>query len=166
MTNDSAKIRDEFLESIGRLGESLGLNRMTCQLYALLYLNNEPLSLSELSETLKISKGSASLNIRKLEEWGAVQRIWRKGSNKDYYRANFNPATVILKKLKSGLEERSRILNASLLDLQAKLKKIGRTKDKKLCLYQKKIAKVQSFTKKLNRVLKNFSHPENLWDSI
>jgi DNA-binding transcriptional regulator GbsR (MarR family) len=165
-TDSSAKVRDDFLENIGRLGESLGLNRMTCQLYALLYLNDGVLSLSELNETLKISKGSASLNIRKLEEWGAVRRVWKKGSNKDYYQANHNPTTVILRKLKSGLEERSRILNTALIDLQADIKKLGRTKDKTLRLYQKKIAEVQTVTKKLNRVLKNFPHLENLWDSI
>ncbi|MFA7328060.1 MAG: MarR family transcriptional regulator, partial [Candidatus Ratteibacteria bacterium] len=82
------EIRDHFIGEIGRLGESIGLNRTTCQLYAALYLEDGLLSLTELSSMLHISKGSASLNIRKLEEWGAVKPVWRKGSKQNYYQAN------------------------------------------------------------------------------
>jgi DNA-binding transcriptional regulator GbsR (MarR family) len=41
-----------------------------------------------MTEALGISKGSASMGVRQLEQWGAVQRVWVKGDRKDYYAAN------------------------------------------------------------------------------
>jgi len=37
---------------------------------------------------LGISKGSASIGVRQLEQWAAVEKIWVKGDRKDYYQAN------------------------------------------------------------------------------
>ena len=42
----------------------------------------------DMKESLGISKGSASMSVRQLEQWGAVQRVWVKGDRKDYYTAN------------------------------------------------------------------------------
>lgn len=48
----------------------MGLNRAIGQLYAILFLSNEPLCLDYMAETLKISKGNASVNIRELGKLG------------------------------------------------------------------------------------------------
>jgi len=37
---------------------------------------------------LHISKGSASMCVRQLEQWGAASKVWVKGDRKDYYEAN------------------------------------------------------------------------------
>jgi len=41
-----------------------------------------------MQERLGISRGSASMTVRQLEQWGAVRKVWVKGDRKDYYEAN------------------------------------------------------------------------------
>jgi DNA-binding transcriptional regulator GbsR (MarR family) len=36
---------------------------------------------------LQISKGNASMSVRQLADWGAVERVWIKGDRRDYYEA-------------------------------------------------------------------------------
>ena len=88
------------------LGDSFGLNRFVAQLYAVLYLSDKPMSLDEIAEKLKVSKGNVSVNIRELERWGAVRSVWVKGSRKDYYEANLDIKKVIVNKVKSGVQRR------------------------------------------------------------
>jgi len=71
------------------------------QLYTVLYLSHKPLSLNDMLERLKISKGSVSINIRALERYGAVRRVWVKGSRKDYYEAETDISKVVLDRVRS-----------------------------------------------------------------
>ncbi len=154
------EIRDRFIGEIGRLGESIGLNRTTCQMYALLYLEEGPLSLTELSRTLHISKGSASLNIRKLEEWGAVKPVWRKGSTQNYYQANRDLWAVAKKRVKVGLERR---LNAVQEGISGIMEDAGKN-NKSLSLDTEKILKtyrarfndLEKLSKKVKQLLRFF----------
>ena len=68
MDKNLIRARDNFVEGIGYLASTVGLNRVMGQLYAILFLSNEPLCLDDMAETLKISKGNASVNIRELEK--------------------------------------------------------------------------------------------------
>ena len=98
--------QDKFMEGIGKLAGSFGLNQFIAQLYAVLYLSNKPLSLDELAERLKASKGNVSVNIRELENWGAVRSVWVKGSRKDYYEADPDIRKVLSDKLRSAAQKR------------------------------------------------------------
>ncbi|GAI58857.1 unnamed protein product [marine sediment metagenome] len=90
MTEDLIKARDNFVEGIGYLASTAGLNRVIGQLYAMLFLSNEPLCLDDMAERLKISKGNASVNIRELEKLRVVRKVWVKGSRKDFYEAELD----------------------------------------------------------------------------
>ena len=46
------------------------------------------------------------MNIRYLEQWQAVKKIWKKGSRKDYYQANPDIEKIILSRLKEGVNRR------------------------------------------------------------
>lgn len=81
-------IVERFVEDAGNLTTSLGLGRAIGQVFAYLYFSPEPRSLSDLEKALGISKGSASMTVRQLEQWGAAKKIWVKGDRKDYYEAN------------------------------------------------------------------------------
>lgn len=96
----------KFIEGIGKLCGSFGLNRLVAQIYALLYLSQDALSLDDICETLKISKGSVSMNIRELENWGAVRKIWVKGSRKDFYEAELDVKKVVVNKLRGSVQKR------------------------------------------------------------
>ncbi len=77
-----------FIEDAGNTTQALGVGRVIGQLFAYLYFSEEPRGLDDMKEALGISKGSASMGVRQLEQWGAVQRVWVKGDRRDYYTAN------------------------------------------------------------------------------
>lgn len=98
--------QDIFLGKINHLCNKFGLNNVMAQLYAVLYFNNKPMSLDEMAERLKISKGSVSVNIRGLERYGVVHRTWVKGTRKDYYEAEPDIYKVITDRIKSMTNSR------------------------------------------------------------
>lgn len=78
-------------------GRVLGLPRSLCEIYGLLYMSPEPLSLDDLVERLGISKGSASQGLRTLRELGAVKECGLEGARRTFYEAD-----VELKQLVGG----------------------------------------------------------------
>lgn len=80
---------DTFLEGAGKISAALlgMVNKAGGQIYALLFLSEEPLSLDEIADRLQVSKSNVSINIRLLEDMRLVKKIWVKGSRKDYYEA-------------------------------------------------------------------------------
>ena len=153
------EVRDRFIGEIGRLGESIGLNRMTCQMYALLYLEEGPLSLTELSRMLHISKGSASLNIRKLEEWGAVKPIWRKGSNQNYYQANRDLWGIAKSRIGAGLKKRLDLIDEGIAELDGGIKSNGKISAKELKTlkaYYQRFNEISEFSGKARKLLNIF----------
>jgi DNA-binding transcriptional regulator GbsR (MarR family) len=101
-----SKAQDVFLGRINMICDKFGLNNIMAQLYAILYLSDKPLSLNDMVDRLKISKGSASTNIRALERYGAVRQVWIMGSRKDYYEAEYDIEKVILDRIRSMAEGR------------------------------------------------------------
>ena len=163
MHEELEQLRDRFIEETGRLGESVGLNRMTCQLYGLLYLEDGPISLTELSRTLHISKGSASLNIRKLAEWGAVRLVWRKGSNQNYYQANRDIWQIVRKRLKSGLDKRLSGLEETLAVLtrgqngSGRKERLSPEETRTLKMYRGRLKEVSGLLDRTRQLAKLFS---------
>jgi len=139
---------DRFIEALGNLGESIGLNRTVCQIYALLYITPESLSPAQIGRLLGISKGNVSINMKKLEEWDAVKKIWRKGYSRSFYTANEDIEGIIFNKLKTGLEKRNHFLEEMLLEIKKTIKNAGKTGDKKLIrYYSSRISEVESLLK-------------------
>jgi len=99
LNTNLTQARDNIIESAGRTTQNFGWGRIIGQLYALLFFSPTPLSLDDMAESLKVSKGSVSTNIRELEKWGAVRQVWVKGDRKDYYEAEVDSMKI----LKSGI---------------------------------------------------------------
>ena len=80
-----SKAWQEMVEVGGRICQVLGLPRSTGQIFGLLYLSTEPLSLNQMSSMLGISKGSVSTGTRYLAAWGSIRKVWVPGERRDYY---------------------------------------------------------------------------------
>lgn len=65
----------------------MGLPRSLGQIYGLLYLSPQPLSLDDIADGLQISKASVSTGSRQLAAWGAVRQVWVPGARRDYFEA-------------------------------------------------------------------------------
>ena len=115
----------KFVEDAGNTTQALGVGRVIGQIFAYLYFSEEPRTLDDMKEALGISKGSASMGVRQLEQWGAVQRVWVKGDRKDYYNANDyfgqivrNIATDLMGKRLASLAQSLDAAEAELNDTQ------------------------------------------------
>lgn len=106
MHKNLLEAQDIFLDRVNQICNKFGLNNIMAQLYAILYLSNKPLSLNDMLERLKISKGSVSTNIRALERYGAVRRVWVKGSRRDYYEAEMDISKVIVERVRAIIQNR------------------------------------------------------------
>lgn len=98
--------QDKIIEKVGNMCGKFGLNHFVAQLYTVVYLNQQPLSLDELAQRLRVSKSNVCINIRILESWGAVRKIWMKGSRKDFYEADPDIKKIVFGKLRSSVQKR------------------------------------------------------------
>ena len=112
-------VQNKFLGALGRMSDNFGLNGFVVKLYGILYLNAKPLSLDEMGEALGCSKGNVSINIRELEKWGAVRRVWVKGSRKDFYEADLDIKKVLSNKLNSAFIKRLSEVSVMLSELDS-----------------------------------------------
>jgi len=123
MNEDLSKARDRFVEGIGRLAATVGVSRVIGQLYAMLFLSEKPLCLDDMVERLKISKGNASLNIRKLESLGVAKRVWVKGDRKDFYQAELDLEKIIKGELIDIARSRMKIALDTVTETEDLIKK-------------------------------------------
>lgn len=77
-----------FVDGIGTAAATSGiLNQLQGRIFALLYLQPEPMALEEIAAQLQQSKSNISVNVRGLVDWQLVRRVTVGGSRKDHYEA-------------------------------------------------------------------------------
>src|ERR687892_1159297 len=80
--------RAVFIEGMGAASATSGvLSQLQGRIFAVLFLEDHPLSLDDIAEALQLSKSNISINIRGLVEWHLVRRISVPNSRKDHYEA-------------------------------------------------------------------------------
>lgn len=104
MTEAQAKteldaLRRRFVEAAGNFTQSLGFGRAIGQVFVHAFFTRAPITLDDLTHDLGISKGSASMIVRQLEQWGALRRVWVKGARKIYYEASDQIGRIVRKAL-------------------------------------------------------------------
>ena len=83
-TTDSATNR--IIERIGVVLDADGHSRIAGRVFGLLFLSGDDLSLDEIAERLDVSKGSVSIEVRRLADRGVLELVSRPGDRRDYYR--------------------------------------------------------------------------------
>lgn len=81
------RVRNMLMETLGHSVANWGMSPTLGRLYGLLYFADEPMSLDQMAKELMVSKATVSINIRILESVKCVQKVWQKGSRKDFYIA-------------------------------------------------------------------------------
>lgn len=79
-----------FIRRWGEMGATWGISRTMAEVHALLYMASEPLCTDDVMGRLAISRGSASMNLRELVNWGLIERVHRRGDRKEYFEAEKN----------------------------------------------------------------------------
>ena len=116
-------IRNDFIHIVGEKTEKFGFSRIAGQLEGLLLLSNQPMSLDEMAERLEVSKGSVSSNIRLLERFKVVRKVYNKGARKNFYEIRGSISEIETEALstiaKDEIERMKRIMAKVKADLNA-----------------------------------------------
>jgi len=77
--------KNKFISTWGSLGSLWGINKAMAQIQALLFISTKALSMEEIMEDLKISRGNTSMNLRQLMDWGIVTKTLVAGERKEFF---------------------------------------------------------------------------------
>jgi len=79
--------KNKFIQTWGALGSQWGINKTMAQIHALLMVSAEPVSMEDIMESLQISRGNASMNLRALIDWGIVYKEYKSGERREFFTA-------------------------------------------------------------------------------
>lgn len=149
MHDNLIEVNDSTVAGLGRLANFFGFNDVMGRLYGTLLLNPGPLSLDDLSESLQISKGSVSMNMRSIERWGMAKEVWVRGERKKYYQAESDMWKVIRSVL-SGREMREvqlalQVLGDSVTKLRKAEGELSEEEKELAAYYMERIGDLQAF---------------------
>jgi len=82
--NLSPIIRD-FVLHFGEMGSRWGINRTVGQIYALLFLSNQPLNADQIVEALGFSRSNVAMGLKELSSMNLVMLQHIPGDRKDYF---------------------------------------------------------------------------------
>jgi DNA-binding transcriptional regulator GbsR (MarR family) len=77
----------EVADAVGALIESWGFKRNMGRMWAVLYLEDHPLTAAELGERTGLSTGAVSMLLAELLHWGTVKKAWVVGERREHYEA-------------------------------------------------------------------------------
>lgn len=87
----------DFIERMGLNSEADGQPRITGRVWGLLAVAGEPLSSATIAETLDISRGSVSTNIRMLEMLELIERQTKPGEREIYFAICDQPYSTLIR---------------------------------------------------------------------
>jgi DNA-binding transcriptional regulator GbsR (MarR family) len=120
------EITREFVNNLGRVADFFGFNRLIGQLYAILFISPEPLTLDDMVERLHSSKGNVSINIRTLERLGLVRQIYKWADRKNYYEAETDLWKAVGRILQDRERKEAQQISDSLNDNLQTLEKVSK----------------------------------------
>lgn len=104
MADAYERARDEFISVMEKITTSFALPALSGRIFGLLAFTPRPMNLDEIADALQVAKSGVSVNIRMLENFGMVRRVWVKGDRRDYYEADFDLVRLYHDFFKKGAE--------------------------------------------------------------
>lgn len=74
-----------FVSHFGEMGSRWGINRTVGQIYALLFVTEQPLNADTIGELLGISRSNVSIGLKELQSWGLVRQSRLVGDRREYF---------------------------------------------------------------------------------
>jgi DNA-binding transcriptional regulator GbsR (MarR family) len=110
--------QDRFIATWGQMGSAWGISRTMAEVHALLFIAGDPLCTDDVMERLEISRGSASMSLRALVEWGVVSRTHKRGDRKEYFTADQDVWTLFRAVVRERMKREVDPLLASLFEIR------------------------------------------------
>lgn len=78
-------LQQEFVLHFGEMGSRWGINRTVGQIYALLFLSDQPLNAEEITDRLGFSRSNVSMGLKELQSWNLVRLQHLPDDRRDYF---------------------------------------------------------------------------------
>ncbi len=115
IASEFEKIKNEAIFTLSRLVNLYGLTFSESRLFSFMFLENNPMTLDEMSHSLGMSKTSMSTGVRSLLDTQMVERTWKKGIRKDLYMAEEDLykifSNAFIEQWSSSIEHNTKSLN-------------------------------------------------------
>lgn len=80
-----SSLHKEFILHFGEMGSRWGINRTVGQIYALLFISEDPLNAEQIVDSLGVSRSNVSMGLKELQAWNLVRLRHRPGDRRDYF---------------------------------------------------------------------------------
>ncbi len=115
-----SETKQDFVLHFGEMGSRWGINRTVGQIYAVLFLSDEPMNAEQLTDALGVSRSNVSMGLKELQAWRLVKSQHLPGDRRDYFST---PEDVLDIALTLVEESRKRELDPTLTLLRDTLMK-------------------------------------------
>lgn len=78
-------LTDDLINEFSKTLELFDISPSDSRLFTILFLNHQPMTLDEMSQTTGKSKTTVNTGIRNLSDLNLVKQVWKKGIRKDLY---------------------------------------------------------------------------------
>lgn len=78
-------LRQEFILHFGEMGSRWGINRTVGQVYALLFLADDPLCADDIVAALGFSRSNVSMALKELQSWNLVRLRHQPDDRRDFF---------------------------------------------------------------------------------
>src|SRR5882724_8821370 len=115
--------RDFERECVGlfsELAQVLGVPRSVGQIYGLLFASPDPLSFTDITHRLNLSRGSVSQGMRALREMGAIRPVEASDSRREHFAPETELRKLIAGFLRGSFEPQLRRGTGQLMDFKAR----------------------------------------------
>jgi DNA-binding transcriptional regulator GbsR (MarR family) len=93
-----------FVLHFGEMGSRWGINRTVGQIYALLYVSEQPLNADEIADKLDFSRSNVSMGLKELQSWNLIRLKHLPNDRREY----FSPPADIWEIFRVLAEERKK----------------------------------------------------------
>ena len=149
-------IRNDLIHVIGEKAEKFGFSRIAGQLEGLLLFTNQPMSLDEMAERLEVSKGSVSTNIRLLERWKVVRKVYHRGARKNFYEIRGNiwdiETEIMSTVVKDEIERVKSLMSNSETDLTA-IRGTTKEENEEIAFLQQRFSEINEYIESAEHIL-------------
>jgi DNA-binding transcriptional regulator GbsR (MarR family) len=139
LPGESPDLVRAFVEHWGMMARAWGINATMGELFALLYITGTDWTAEELRLHLRVSRGSVSMNLRELINWGVVHKMHRRGERREFYRAEADVWTlfrrILTERKRRELDPTLRLLEQTARQIEGR-PDLGTMRQRALALHQ------------------------------
>lgn len=152
-----AEHRKKFIEAWGNLGSKWGISKTMAQIHAFLLIADGPTCACTLKDSLELSIGCVSMNVRKLLEWDLIYSTNIPGERREFYTAEKDMWKILTSIIKNRKEEELSPLQTLLQDFQG----VESSDKKNDPTFFKTMDDIRLFADKADTILEHFIQQDN-----